>query len=80
MDKDEAERLFRAIQRRHVDWIEAEAVNFNRLTNLYEVKCRYKPEHGRATQATDTWPTIWIRSPRQWIDLLSKHRNDFELP
>ncbi len=80
MDKDEAERLFRAIQRILIDWIEAEAVIFNRITNLYEVKCKYKPERGRATQATDTWTTIWIRSPRQWIDLLSKHRDDFELP
>lgn len=80
MDKDEAERLFRAIQKIPVDWIEAEAVVFNRITGMYEVKCAYKLERGGAERATDTWTTLWIRSPRQWIDLLTKHRDDFELP
>ena len=42
MDKEEAERLARAIRKAPVDWIQVSGVEQNPTTNTYEVKCEYK--------------------------------------
>ena len=42
MDKEEAERLARAIRKAPVDWIRVSGVEQNPTTNTYEVKCEYK--------------------------------------
>ncbi len=42
MDKEEAERLARAIRKAPVDWIQVSGVEQNPSTNAYEVKCEYK--------------------------------------
>ncbi len=73
MDKDEAERLARAIQKMQVDWIQVSAVEQNPSTGTYEVKCRYKQAQKGLFQASEAWTTLQITSPRQWIDLLTQH-------
>ena len=77
MDKDEANRLARAIARTHVDWIEVRGIEYNPLTSTYELKCMYQRYRGLTS-----WRELYIRSPRQWIELLTEHSNDFgpELP
>ena len=77
MDKDEANRLARAIARTHVDWIEVRGIEYNPLTSTYELTCMYQRYRGLTS-----WTELSIRSPRQWIELLTEHRNDFgpELP
>jgi len=42
MDKEEAERLARAIRKTPLNWIQVSAVEQNPTTNTYEVKCEYK--------------------------------------
>jgi hypothetical protein len=42
MDKDEAERLTRAIRMVKMDWIRVSGVEYNSRTDKYEVKCVYK--------------------------------------
>ncbi len=42
MDKEEAERLARAIRKAPVNWIQVSGVEHNPTTNTYEVKCEYK--------------------------------------
>ena len=78
MDKEEAERLARAIERAHVDWIQVRGINYNALLGKYELTCSYKRD-----KALARWTELRIRSPRQWIDLLTR-RNDnpggLELP
>lgn len=71
MDKDEANRLVRAIAGMHVDWIEVRGIEYNQLTSTYELKCLYQRYRGRTS-----WMELYIRSPRQWIELLTEHRND----
>jgi hypothetical protein len=65
MDKDEANRLTRAIARTHVDWIEVRGIEYNPLTSTYELKCMYQRYRGLTS-----WTELCIRSPRQWIELL----------
>ena len=43
MDKEEAERLARAIRKAPVTWIRVSGVEQNPTTNRYEVTCEYKP-------------------------------------
>ena len=78
-DKEEAERLARAIERTHVDWIEIQDIEHNPLTGKYELKCRYQ-----RYRALIGWTELRIKSPRQWIDLLTKREgglgNGWELP
>jgi hypothetical protein len=80
MDKLEAERVAGAIRKMNMEWIRVSGVEHNPLTDTYEVKCVYKRERGNISRPTDPWTTILIKSPRQWIDLLTGHRDDFELP
>ncbi len=80
MDKLEAERVARAIRKMHLDWIQVSGVEHNPATDTYEVRCSYKRERGGVLRTGDPWTTISIKSPRQWIDLLTGHRDDFELP
>lgn len=80
MDKEEAERLVRAIQRAHVDWIQVHELAFNSMRNTSELTCAYKQEHKELFRHKDAWTTLWIKSPREWIDLLTTHRDDLELP
>ncbi len=80
MDKEEAERLARAIRKAPVAWIQVQAIEFNPVAHTYELKCAYKQERKGLFHTQETWTTLWIKSPRQWIDLLTKHRDDLELP
>jgi hypothetical protein len=79
MDKDEAERLARAIRKLHMDWIKVGAVVYNPTTDAYEVQCEYQQkDQGHAYN--ETWTVLQIKSPRQWIDLLTQQGGGLELP
>ncbi len=80
MDKDEAERLARAISNAPVDWIKLSGVEYHPSTDTYEVKCEYKKEQKGLLHSKESWTTLWIKSPRQWINLLTQHRGGLELP
>ncbi len=78
MDKEEAERLARAIERTRVDWIQVRGIEYNPMTGTYELDCVYRHD-----QALTQWTEMWIRNPRDWIDLLTRHGDDWgelELP
>ena len=79
MDKEEAERLARAIRKTPVDWIQVSGVEQNPTTDTYEVKCAYKQAQQGLFHAREPWTTLQIKSPRQWIDLLTQH-GGLELP
>ena len=79
MDLEEAERLARAIRKAPADWIQVQEVEFNTAVGTYEVKCAYRQAR-RGLFHPESWTTLSITSPRQWIDLLTKHRDDLELP
>ncbi len=79
MDKEEAERLVRAIRKVPVDWIQVQGIEFNSATGIYELKCAYRQAR-KGLFHQESWTTLWIKSPRQWIDLLIQHRDDLELP
>ena len=79
MDKEEAERLARAIRMVHMDWIKVDDVVYNSTTDTYEVLCEYQLEdQGHAHK--ETWTVLQIKSPRQWIDLLTQQGGGLELP
>ncbi|HYT37347.1 MAG TPA: hypothetical protein VEL49_09230 [Ktedonobacteraceae bacterium] len=80
MDKDEAERLARAIRMMHVDWIQVSGVELNSLTGKYEVKCELKQAQKGLLHSRESWTTLLIKSPRQWIDLLTQQGGGLELP
>ncbi len=80
MDKDEAERLARAIRMVHMEWIKVDQVVHNPTTGQYEVQCAYQREDQGQTLSGVTWTTLNIKSPRQWIDLLTQHGGGLELP
>ena len=80
MDKDEAERLASAIRRAPVDWIKVSGVEWHLKTDTYEVKCEYKQAQKGLLHARESWTTLLIKSPRQWIDLLTQHDGGLELP
>jgi hypothetical protein len=80
MDKEEAERLARAIRKAPVTWIQVQAIESPSGTDTYALKCAYRQGRKRLLHTQQTWTTLWITSPRQWIDLLTKHRDDLELP
>jgi hypothetical protein len=80
MDKEEAERLARAIRKAPVAWIQVQAIACKPVTHTHELKCAYRQERKGLFHPQETWTTLWITSPRQWIDLLTKHRDDLELP
>ena len=79
MDQEEAERLARAIRKAPADWIQVQEVAFNATGGTYEVKCLYRQTR-KGLFRHESWATLSITSPRQWIDLLTKHRDDLELP
>ena len=74
MDKPEAERLIRAIERMHVAWLQVDQIVFNETRHAYELKCSYRGPGGRLG-ARAVWRTRWISSPREWIDLLTKQHD-----
>jgi len=80
MDKEEAERLARAIRKAPVDWIQVSEVAQNPTTGTYEVKCAYKQSQKGLFQARESWTMLLIKSPRQWIDLLTQRGGGLELP
>src|SRR6266536_1539362 len=80
MDKDEAERLARAIRMVQMDWIRVSAVAYNPTTDTYEVQCEYQQEDQGPTLSRESWTTLQIKSPRQWIDILTQHGGGLELP
>ncbi len=78
MDKEEAERLARLIERTRVEWIQVRRIEYNPLLGKYELICHY-----RRDTALTRWTELRIRSPRQWIDLLTRQSDDLgglELP
>jgi hypothetical protein len=79
MDQEEAERLARVIRQTPAEWIQVQGVEFNATTGLYELTCRYRQTR-KGLFHQENWVRLRIRSPRQWIDLLTKHRDDLELP
>jgi hypothetical protein len=70
MDKQEAERLVRAIERTHVAWPQVNQIVFDGTRNAYELECSY-----RGLGAKAIWRTWRITSPREWIGLLTEHRD-----
>ena len=80
MDKDEAERLARAIRMMHMDWIKVDQVVHSPTTDQYEVQCAYQREDQEQTLSKDSWTTLKIKSPRQWIEILTQHGGGLELP
>ena len=80
MDKQEAERVAKAIHKMPVAWIAVRGVELNPVTQMYEVRCTYKQ---RSTWRDAAWTEIHITTPRQWIDLLTQRGPDgdgLELP
>ena len=80
MDKNEAERLARAIRMMQMDWIKVDGVVHNSTTDQYEVRCTYQREDQGQTLSGEAWTALQIKSPRQWIDLLTQHGGGLELP
>ena len=80
MDKDEAERLARAIRMVHMDWIKVGGVAYNPTTDQYEVQCEYQQAGQVLAHSNESWTTLQIKSPRQWIDVLTQHGGGLELP
>ncbi len=80
MDKNEAERLARAIRMLQLDWIKVDGVVHNSMTNQYEVQCTYQREDQGQPLSRESWTTLKIRSPRQWIEILTQHDGGLELP
>jgi hypothetical protein len=74
MDKDEAYRLVRAIERTHVAWLHVDQVVVNEASQTYELKCSYRAPIG-LLGTTTIWSTRWITSPRDWIALLTARRD-----
>ncbi len=80
MDKNEAERLARAIRMVQMDWIRVSAVAYNPTTDQYEVQCEYQQAGQGQAHSKESWTTLQIKSPRQWIDVLTQHGGGLELP
>ena len=80
MDKNEAERLAKAIRIVQMDWIKVDGVIHNSTTNQYEVQCTYQREDQGQTLSGESWTMLKIKSPRQWIDILTQHGGGLELP
>jgi hypothetical protein len=80
MDKNEAERLARAIRMVQMDWIRVSAVAYNPTTDQYEVQCEYQQAGQGQVLSKESWTTLQIKSPRQWIDVLTQHGGGLELP
>lgn len=58
MDKNEAERLAKAICKVQMDWIKVDGVAYNHTTDQYEVQCEYQQEdQGQVFLAAVATPT-----------------------
>jgi hypothetical protein len=71
MDKHEAESLAARIQAASLDWIQVRAVELNRLSRHYEVRCAYKLG---APYPTSRWVPLRITSSHHWLELLKEQR------
>jgi hypothetical protein len=80
MDKNEAERLARAIRMVQMNWIKVSAVAYNPTTDQYEVQCEYQQAGQVQAHSNESWTTLQIKSPRQWIEVLTQHGGGLELP
>ena len=80
MDKNEAERLAKAIRMMQMDWIKVDGVVHNSTTDQYEVQCTYQREDQGQTLSRESWTMLKIKSPRQWIGILTQHGGGLELP
>ncbi len=80
MDKNEAERLARAICMVQMDWVKVDGVAYNSTTEQYEVQCAYQRGDQGQTLSRESWTTLMIKSPRQWIEILTQHGGGLELP
>ncbi len=80
MDKNEAERLAKAIRMMQMDWIKVDGVVHNSTTDQYEVQCTYQREDQGQTLSRESWTTLKIKSPRQWIEILTQYDGGLEFP
>ncbi len=71
MDKYEAERLATVIQAAALDWVQVRAIELNRLTRHYEVRCAYKLG---TPYSANRWVPLQIKSATQWTELLKEQR------
>ena len=74
MDREEAERLVRAIERTRVAWLHVDQIVWNETRDAYELKCSYRGPAGYLG-ANAVWRTRWITCPRDWIALLTIWRD-----
>ncbi len=79
MDKEEAERLVRAIRKVPVDWIQVQGIEFNSATGIYELKCAYRQAR-KGLFHQESWTTLWIKalgngliSSRNTVTISSPH-------
>jgi hypothetical protein len=63
-----------------MDWIKVDQVVHNRTTDTYQVQCKYVQKDQGQTLSGESWAVLQIKSPRQWIDLLTQHGGGLELP
>jgi len=75
MDKEEAERLKRAIEQTRVPWLRVSEIVFNATGESYELTCTYREQASSSFHDDEIWRPRLIRSPRDWIRLLTRHRN-----
>lgn len=75
MDRHEAERLGRAIERTQVAWLHVEQIVFNETRGAYELQCR-ECGPARFGEAGAVWRTRWITSPREGIHVLITAKRD----
>ena len=63
-----------------MDWIKVDQVVHNPNTDTYEVQCKYLQGDPGQTLFGEAWTALQIKSPRQWIDVLTQHGGGLELP
>lgn len=80
MDKDEAERLAKAIRLVRMDWIKVEGVEYNASASTFEVVCLYRSAQTEYSPLKASWATLLITNPRQWITILTQRGGGLELP
>lgn len=74
MDKQEAERLVRAIERTQIAWLQVDHLVFNETTKGYELLCSHRGPAG-FLGAKAIWRSTCIRTPREWIGLLTTNQD-----
>jgi hypothetical protein len=63
-----------------MDWIKVDGIVHNSTTGQYEVQCTYQSEDQGQTLSRESWTMLKIKSPRQWIEILTQHGGGLELP